>query len=64
MVKRESLPSTLFVLKNLEIPLPPSQNVGIFEVDTCIKKVDRDDWRMVVIGGEKKVGEKNGGEIG
>ncbi len=26
---------------------------------TNIKKVDRDDWRRVVIGGEEKVGEKN-----
>jgi hypothetical protein len=29
-------------------------------VDTDIKKVGRDDWRRVVIGGEEKVGEEHG----
>lgn len=52
--------------KNLVAPtksniiLPSSQNIGLFEVGTDIKKVGRDDWRRVVIGGEEKVGEEHG----
>ncbi len=39
------------------ISVPLSKNVGIFEVDTCIKKTSKNDLRNFVISKEEKICE-------